>query len=297
MLADGRIVELGGKTMKSSTGYDLLDLVIGSEGTLAVITRVPLALLPKPGSIKTLVAPFPRLEDAIEAVPAILSRGIIPFAVEFVEHSVIRCSERLLDKRWPAREGIASLMVILDGPDEDAVLSLAETIGEVLLEAGAADVLIADRAETQADILELRSMINEALRPATVEVFDVCVPRSQIAAHVEFVHSLEERFGVSLPTYGHAADGNVHTHSLKAVIEDGEIGTETEGWRDKHEAVRAALYRDAIARGGVISGEHGIGMVKRDFLQENIGADAVSLMRGVKGVFDPKGILNPGKVI
>ena len=140
-------------------------------------------------------------------------------------------------------------------------------------------------------------MIYEALRPATVEVFDICVPRSEIAAHVAFVHSLEEKLGVSLPTYGHAADGNVHTHSLKAMVSDGEIGKEIDGWQERHEKVRTLLYEDAMARGGVISGEHGIGLVKRDHLEDNVGSGNLQLMRSIKTAFDPNGILNPGKVL
>ena len=125
---------------------------------------------------------------------------------------------------------------------------------------GARDVLVADGREKQAEILALRSAMYEALRPAVVELFDISVPRSQIAGHVERVHRLEQELGIQLPTYGHAADGNVHTHSLRRSVEDGVIGAEVPGWRETHEKVRAALFEDAVARGGVISGEHGIGL-------------------------------------
>ena len=193
VLASGEVVELGGSFMKASIGYSLMELMIGSEGTLGIITRITLALLPKPGSIQMLLAPFETVGAAIESVPAILNRGIIPFAVEFVEQSAIACAERLVDKSWPARQGPASLLLMLDGPDEELVLSQAEAIGEVLEERGALDILLADNRERQDEILSIRSMIYEALRPGTVELFDVCVPRSQIVGHVEFVHSLEEK--------------------------------------------------------------------------------------------------------
>jgi len=294
--ADGSIVELGGKVMKASTGYKLQDLMIGSEGTLGIITRVTFALLPPPGSIQTLVAPFETTAQAVGAVPAILKRGIVPCAVEFVEHSVIRCGERLLKKSWPTHDGDASLMFILDGVSEEEVLSLGETIAEILEEHGAMDVLLAEHKGRQAEILEVRSMLYEALHPGTVELFDVCVPRSEIADHVAFIHELEERFGVSLPTYGHAADGNVHTHSMRVRIEDGELKEELPDWRETHVKVRDELYRDAIRRKGVISGEHGIGLAKKDFLADNVGEGAVALMKSVKRALDPKGILNPGKI-
>ena len=254
VLADGEMVELGGKFIKSSTGYSLMDLMIGSEGTLGIITRITLALMPPAGSIQTLVAPFATVEAAIESVPKVLATGIIPFAVEFVEHSAIRCGERLLDKSWPTHDGRASLLIILDGTSEEAVLSLAEQIGEVLDGQGALDVLIAEGKVRQAEILEIRSLLYEALRPGTVELFDICVPRSQIAGHVKFIHELEAGIEVTLPTYGHAADGNVHTHFMRTRVEDGLLTGEVSGWPELYERVREALYTDAIRRGGVISG-------------------------------------------
>jgi len=224
VLASGETVELGGSFLKSSTGYSLLVLMIGSEGTLGIITRVTLALLPKPESVQTLLAPFATVAATIQSVPAVLQRGIIPFAVEFVERSAIACAERLVDKNWPAHQGPASLLPMLDGPDEEMVLSQAEAIGEVLEAQGALDILLADNRDRQEEILSIRSMIYEALRPGTAELFDVCVPRSQIAGHVQFVHSLEDKYGVPLPTYGHAADGNVHTNFMRCRLEDGDPG-------------------------------------------------------------------------
>ncbi len=297
VLADGTIVELGGKTVKSSTGYHLLDLMIGSEGTLGIITRVTLSLVPKPGSLKTLIAPFESVRAAIMAVPAILSRAVVPAAVEFIPHRSIRCSERLLKKKWPAAAGSASLMVILDGPAEDDVLSQARRFMSVVEEEGALDVLLAETATHQAEILEIRSMIYESLKPATVEILDICVPRSEIASHVEFVSALEERLQVPIPTYGHAADGNVHSHTMKRQLLDGEPGEEIKGWRELHEQIKGEIYGDAMRRGGLISGEHGIGLSKRDFVEQNLGSHAVAMMRAIKKALDPKGVLNPGKVI
>jgi glycolate oxidase len=243
------------------------------------------------------VAPFRTVGQSIAAVQPMFARGIIPCAVEFVEHSAVRCAERLLSKTWPAREGPASLMVILDGRDEEDTLAQAQVIGGALEEAGALDVLLADQKVRQAEILEIRSMLYEALRPGVAELYDVCVPRSDIAAHVNFVHSLEGRLGAQLPTYGHAADGNVHTHSLRAPLADGVFGAEYPDWREKRDAARDAIYDDVIRRGGVISGEHGIGLVKRRFLLMNLGPATLAAMRAVKRALDPEGILNPGKVL
>jgi glycolate oxidase len=151
-------------------------------------------------------------------------------------------------------------------------------------------------AEKLEEILGIRSMIYEALRPGTVELFDVCVPRSQIAGHVEFVHSLEDRYQVPLPTYGHAADGNVHTNVMRTRLDNGVLGEEIPEWRAKHESVRREIFDDVIRRKGNISGEHGIGLAKRDYLVNNIGETNIELMRSVKRALDPKGILNPGKI-
>jgi glycolate oxidase len=296
VMSDGETLELGGKLLKSSVGYNLMGMMIGSEGTLGIITRVTFSLLANPGCLQTLVVPFDTIDQATAAVEQLLNRGITPCAAEFVEHAAIRCAEQLLKKSWPARQGSASLMFILDGTGEDEVTAAAEAVAAVMEAGGALDVLLAEHEAKQAEILEIRSMIYEALRPGAVELFDVSLPRSEIPGHVRRVHELEREHGIPLPTYGHAADGNVHTQSMRVSIEDGILGAPIEGWREKHEAARAGIYADAIARGGVISGEHGIGLVKKDFLARNVGEGAVAVMRAIKRALDPKGILNPGKI-
>jgi len=145
-------------------------------------------------------------------------------------------------------------------------------------------------------MLEIRSMLYEAIRPGTAEAFDICVPRSEIAGHVGFVHGLEQKWDATIPTYGHAADGNVHSHSLRRSLVNGAFGGEIEGWREKSAAIRQALYGDVIRRNGVISGEHGIGLLKKEFLPMNLGPAQVAAMRAVKKALDPDGILNPGKI-
>jgi glycolate oxidase len=294
--ADGQTLELGGKLLKSSMGYNLLGLMIGSEGTLGIITRATFALLPRPGCLQTLVVPFDSIDRATAAVAQLLDRGITPCAVEFIEHAAVRCSEQLLKKSWPARAGSASLMFILDGPGDEEVTSAGQAVSEVMEAGGALDVLLAEHEDKQAEILEIRSMIYEALRPGCSELFDICVPRSEIPGHVRRVHELEREHGIPLPTYGHAADGNVHTQSMRVSIQDGVLGGEIEGWREKQAGVREGIYADAIARGGVVSGEHGIGLVKKDFLARNLGSGAVEWMKAIKRSLDPKGILNPGKI-
>jgi glycolate oxidase len=187
-------------------------------------------------------------------------------------------------------------MIILDGRNEDDTLAQAEAIGEKATQAGALDVLLTDQKARQAEILELRSMLYEAIRPKTIEGFDVCVPRSQIVGHVGLAHELEARFGLPIPTYGHAADGNVHSHTLRAPLLDGLFGEEIPDWRRKNALVKKALYEDVTARRGVISGEHGIGLAKKAYLAANLGPAHVAAMRAIKKALDPAGILNPGKI-
>ncbi len=295
--ADGRLVKLGGKAMKSSTGYHLMELMIGSEGTLGIVTEVTLSLMAPPPATMTLVVPFESAVPAIESVPDILNAGIIPVAVEFVEQYTLAFAEQLLNLSWPAKQGDASLVLIIDGQGDEALMATAERISEILDAHGALDILVAEERERQAEILQIRSMIYEALRPGTAELFDVCVPRSQIAGHIGFLKELEEREGIKLPTYAHAADGNTHTHALRRSVENSTFGDEIADWRDHHKIARREIYADAIRRGGVISGEHGIGLVKRPYIRQNLGDDVIALMSAVKKSLDPKGILNPGKVL
>jgi glycolate oxidase len=297
VLSDGRVIHPGGKYVKSSTGYNLMNLFIGSEGTLGIITKAVIQLMAQPPVLRTLVIPFPELEAAIETVPRLLRKNIIPVAVEFVGLDVIAITEEFLRKRWPCHEGTTHLLVILDAATEEEQDRLSQAVAEVCLEMGAIDVFIADTPDKQDEVLAIRSKIYEAIKAETIEILDISVPRAGIAGHVRRVQEVAKKYDIWLPTFGHAADGNVHTHIMKARFEDGKIVPVPESeWRDKIDAVRADLYRDGRERGGVISGEHGIGLVKKPFLSLALEEAQIELMKGIKKVFDPSGILNPGKI-
>jgi len=297
VLADGRVIHPGGKYIKSSTGYNLMNLFIGSEGTLGVITRAIIQLMAQPPVLRTLVIPFAELEAAIEAVPRLLRKNIVPVAVEFVGLDVIAITEEFLRKRWPSHEGTTHLLVILDAATEEEQDRLSQAVAEVCLEMGAIDVFIADTPGKQDEVLAIRSKIYEAIKAETIEILDISVPRAGIAGHVRRVQEVAKKYDIWLPTFGHAADGNVHTHIMKARFEGGKVVPVPESeWRDKIDAVRADLYRDGRERGGVISGEHGIGLVKKPFLSLALEEAQIELMKGIKKVFDPNGILNPGKI-
>ena len=298
VLPGGEVIRPGGKLLKNSTGYSLLHLLIGSEGTLGVITQAILQLLPTPSYYRTLVIPFGSLEEAVEAVPALFKAKIIPLAVEFVPKDVIQITEKYLKKTWPSREGTTDLLIILDASSENEMDALSERVAEVCLDQGALDVYVADSPAKQEEVLAIRSQIYEAIKAETIEILDIVVPRAEIPAHVRKAQEVSHRYGLWLPTFGHAADGNVHTHIMRCHYDQGVCyPLPEEQWKPAVDKVRAELYRDATQRGGLISGEHGIGVVKKPYLSLVLTEVEIALMRRIKKVFDPQGICNPGKVI
>ncbi len=295
VLADGEIINTGGKFIKNSSGYSLMNLFIGSEGTLGVITKAVIGVIAPPECVYTLIAPYENLQDAISTVPAIVGKGIMPMAVEFMEKEPLFASESLLGKTWPARGGSADLMIIVDGTGEEEVMKLSEKIGEICLEHNALDVFVADTKQKQDNALEIRSGMYEALKHGMLEILDVCVPRGSIADFVSEVQKIAEEEGMWLPSYGHAYDGNVHVHIMKSRWVDGSW-EETAGWNEKYSAVRRKVHEAGRSFSGIVSGEHGIGLVKKEYLEDFIGKRQVGLMREIKKIFDPGGILNPGKI-
>jgi glycolate oxidase len=295
VMPDGEIVEAGGKFLKNSSGYSLLHLLVGSEGTLGIITRAIIALQAPPAAMYTLVVPYHELGDAIRTVPRIIRGKILPMAVEFIEKKPIEVSEDFLDRKWPCKEGAAHLMIIIDGASEDEVMKTAEAIGEICLENNAIDVFIADSKAKQQNVLDIRSHIYETIKNHMLEILDVSVSRARIADFVTAVHEIEKTSGIWLPVYGHAADGNVHVHLMKSTWEGG-VWTEIPGWREKYRRVRDEIHALGKEYGGMVSGEHGIGLVKKEYLETFVGGRQVELMKGIKKVFDPGNVLNPGKV-
>lgn len=297
VLPSGEVIHPGGKLMKSSTGYNLLNLLIGSEGTLGIVTQATIQLMPPPPATRSLIVPFDDLQDAIETVPLILKHKIQPLAVEFVPKVVINFTEKMLNKRWPCSEGSTYLLIILDAASDQEMDKLSEEVAEICLEKGAMDVFVADNPQKQEQVLTIRSKIYESIKDRNIETLDIVVPRAEIARHVARVQEVQEKYGLWLPTYGHAADGNVHTHIMSARFADGEmIPLPEDEWKERLEKVRADLYRDCRERGGVISGEHGIGIVKKPYLALVLSDREIALMKAIKLVFDPHNIMNPGKI-
>jgi len=296
VLADGSIINLGGKVMKNSSGYNLLHLMIGSEGTLGIITKAVISIMPPRRHLWTLLVPYEDLASVMNSVVRILHAGIVPLALEFLEHDVVEITAKSLGKSWPCKPARFYLMIMLDGSTEEEIEKTAEPLAELCLADNAMDILVADTGQKQKDILEIRSQFYEALKPDTLEILDIVVPRTEIAHHVAAVAEISERYGVWLPTYGHAADGNVHTHIMKPVFREGKPRQEREDWHDYYPKIKEEIHRDALSRGGYVSGEHGIGLAKKELLPLFLPEKQIELMRGIKRCFDPNNIMNPGKI-
>lgn len=292
VLSSGEILTLGGKNVKTSSGYSLIDLLVGSEGTLGILTKLTVKLIPEPKANISLLIPFDDLDTCIGAVPAVLGCGCEPTAVEFMEREVIACAETYLGKQFPDASADAYLLVCLDGASVEALRPAMDRLTDLALSIGARDVLLADTDERKESIWNARGAFLEAIKNSTtvMDECDVVVPRERIADFVRQSGQIGREAGVRICSFGHAGDGNLHIYVCKDAMED-------QAWAKALEQVMDRLYEAARNLGGEVSGEHGIGHAKREFLRESLGETQMVLMRGIKSVFDPAGILNPGKVL
>jgi glycolate oxidase len=291
VLPDGEVMELGGKLVKDVAGYNLVQLMVGSEGTLGIVTKIILRLLPLPPARLDMLAPFDDFQAAADAVAAIIARNIIPTTLEFMEKETVLACERLLGKEVPFHDAAAHLLIQLTGQRQEDLEQELDVVGELCLDYGARDVLVAQDRNTRDRLWEARRAIIEAMKHESPinRTEDVSVPRSQIPALLRGVHEISARLGVTALSFGHAGDGNVHVNMLR-------YDMPMEEWDGKLHAFEDELYRLALRLGGTITGEHGIGATRKGYLVESEGERAVALMRGIKQVFDPAGILNPGKL-
>ena len=291
VLPSGDIITCGGKRVKDVAGYNLIQLLIGSEGTLAVVTRIILRLLPLPPVQVDLLVPFDDLQAAADTVSAIIAARIVPATIEFMEQDSILAVERLLKKEVPFHDAAAHLLIQLDGNLRAAVEAEMEKVGDLCLEHGARDVLVAQDRPTRDRLWEARRMIIEALKHESPmnHMEDVVVPRAQIPPLLRGIREIAGRYDVRIVNFGHAGDGNVHVNILKDNIPD-------ERWEAILPTVQEEIYRLALALGGTITGEHGIGATRRKYLPLALDEVQINLMRQIRDVFDPHRILNPGKI-
>ena len=292
VLPSGDVVELGGKVAKNSSGYALKDLIVGSEGTLGIVARATLRLLPLPKAKISLLVPFPDLEAAIRTVPEVIRSASVPTAVEFMEREVILAAEKFQARKFPDNSADAYLLLTFDGASREEVDLAWNAAAETCLANGAKDVFISDTPERNESIWSARGAFLEAIKASTTEMdeCDVVVPRARVAEFVLFSHALQKRHGVRIRSFGHAGDGNLHIYVLRDDLGDEE-------WKAKLAAVFDDLYAKARELGGQVSGEHGIGSAKRPYLAASLSPEARAIMHGIKSVFDPKNILNPHKIV
>ncbi len=290
VLADGTVMETGGKVVKNSSGYSLGHLLIGAEGTLAVITKITLKLLPKPERQVSLLVPFPSLEEGIRAVPEILAAKEVPTAIEFMQKEILDAAETYLGKAFPDSSAPSYLLLTFYGRNMVELEQVYDRVAHVCLDAGAVDVFIANTADRQESIWETRGAFLEALKAMSdLEEVDVVVPPTEVASFIAYTEELAAEYDVRILSFGHAGDGNLHVYILQDQLSKEE-------WQRRAEQIMEAVYSRARKLRGQVSGEHGIGYAKRPYLQASLGETQMQLMRGIKDTFDRKGILNPGKV-
>lgn len=292
VLPDGSVMELGGKVVKNSSGYSLKDLIVGSEGTLGIVTKAVLRLLPLPKYKISLLVPFADLPSAIRTVPKVIRASAVPTAVEFMEKEVILAAEEFLARKFPDHSADAYLLLTFDGAGKEEIDLAYRYAADICLENGALDVFLSNTPERNESIWSARGAFLEAIKASTTEMdeCDVVVPRDQVAEFVIFSHELQKKHGVRLRSFGHAGDGNLHFYILRDALDEAS-------WKTTLTAVFDDLYAKAKTMGGKVSGEHGIGYAKKPYLAQSLSQEELMLMRGIKATFDPLNILNPGKVI
>ncbi|NLX58147.1 MAG: FAD-binding protein [Phycisphaerae bacterium] len=289
----GEIIELGGKLLKDVTGYSMIQLMLGSEGTLGIFTKIVLKLIPRPKTSVDLLCLFGSIDEAIAAVPMIMVRsGITPTAIEFMDCASMQASCRYLNESLDYGRAGAMLLITVDGADEGQVEREYEALGEQCMAAGAVEVYVADNHTTSERVWNIRRNIAEAFSVISPHQAneDLVVPIAAIPALVKGMGELSAKYGIAIPSYGHAGDGNIHTRLVK------NPDWSLQQWNETLPKVLDELYRLTASLGGRISGEHGIGHKRKKHMPLFVSAEYIDMLRAVKRALDPNGVLNPGKI-
>jgi glycolate oxidase len=291
---EGEIIELGGKRVKDVVGYDLVKLMVGSEGTLGIFTRITIKLLPLPTERVDLLVPFKDPETAIKMVPEIMTNGrIIPTAIEFMDKQSFETCYKYLNEHFSHEDAGAMLLIEVDGNNYEQLEKEYETIGELCQENGAIEVYVADNHTTIERVWRVRRNIAEAFKvySPVQSLEDIVVPVASIPKILPDLNEIAEKYDVLIPTYGHAGDGNLHA----TVVKKPEMSMEK--WEDILDKVLGEIYDKTFQYGGTISGEHGIGHKRKKDMIKCLDPAALQLMKRIKKAFDPRNILNPGKIV
>lgn len=292
VLASGEVIWTGTNTLKNATGYNLTQLMIGSEGTLGVVTQIVLRLLPKNKHDILMLVPFYAMEEAAQAVSDIFRAGVVPSALEFMERDAIDLTMRFMDVgNFSIKEGIEALLLIeVDGNYPDVLFSEAEKIAETVEKFQIDEILFADTTEQKESLWRLRRNVAEAVKSNTVyKEEDTVVPRYELPTLLKGIKEIGNRYGFKSICYGHAGDGNLHVNIIKEGLTDTQ-------WIQQVPLGIQEIFELTIALKGTLSGEHGIGWVQKNYMRLPFSEVELDLMRGIKTIFDSKGILNPHKI-
>ncbi len=291
VLPTGEITWTGANVLKNATGYNLTQLMVGSEGTLGIITKIVFRLIPYPTQNLVLLVPFRKQEEAAAAVSQIFRAGIVPSALEFMEREAIEWTCHYVGLHMPmAADEQAHLLIELDGNDMDLLYKDAEQVYQVLETFDVGDILVADTEKQKEDLWRLRRNVGHAVKSNSIyKEEDTVVPRAELPALLRGVKEIGARYNFKSVCYGHAGDGNLHVNIVKGDMPD-------EDWNNKLPEGIQEIFRLCVSLGGTISGEHGIGLVQRPYIGIALSEVQLRLMRGIKQLFDPHGILNPGKI-
>lgn len=293
VLPSGEVTTLGGKCVKDVTGYDLVHLMVGSEGTLGVVTKVYLKLMPLPQYVVDLLVPFADIQTAIDIVPTIMGNGgIIPTCLEFMDSTSIKAAEAYLNQKLPYSDAGAYVIVEVEGSTEAQVEEDYLTIGRLCQQNGALEVFVADNISARDRIWKARKCFAEALRVVSPVycMEDIVVPVARIPRALAEMEKIANKYGVEIPCAGHAGDGNIHATLLQKDMDE-------ETWHDVKEKVLEDIYSVTYSLGGNLSGEHGIGAKRKGYLAKFMDPVVLGLIRTVKKALDPNLILNQGKIV
>lgn len=285
VLPNGEILQLGGKLIKNNAGYNLTQLLLGSEGTLAVITKIILKIFPKDKASATIVAPFAGIQDACHAVADILRSGYTPLAVEYMDKRLFVDTAQMLGLKWQADKGEADLLIILSERTEAQLYDAAETINRICEENNSLECLFAGKAKEQEELLLVRSQHYELIKDEICDSFDMAVPVSHVSDFILNLKKLVKEYDTDTNIVAHIADGNVHNDIL--YLSDGSIPPYADELKHK-------MYELCRKYDGTVTGEHGIGKIRTRELSQMKPPAELELMKGIKHVFDPKGLMNPG---
>jgi glycolate oxidase len=291
VLPSGEMISTGGKVVKDVTGYNLTQLITGSEGTMAVITQIILRLIPLPKLREDLLVPYDSIDRAAQTVSEIIRDRIVPTAIEFMEGKSFELAESFIKRKLPFRDAAAHLLITLDGNHEEALKEQRNKVGEICERNGAIDILAARSSSARDRMWEGRKCLFEAANHfgSMYKSLDIVAPRNLIPTLIRKTNEISERYRIKAMSFGHAGDGNVHVLLFKGELPDEE-------WERLIDRAQRELYKETIDLGGKITAEHGIGLLRKPFLSMNLDPCQIDLLKRLKMAFDPKDILNPGKI-